>query len=277
MNKGSLTVVGTGINPFAHCSAETKGYIQQADRVYMLVTDVFTQDWIIDLNPNAISLQSYYQFGKSESDGLDLRRSRADSYEQMVQTLVAAVREGLDVVAVFYGHPGVFAFPPHEAIRRLRAEGYEARMLPGISAEDCLFADLGVDPGDSGCAQYEASTFLFYQVSVNTASTLILWQIGVVGDHTLQRLTPATQGLAALAAKLQSHYPSDHLVALYEASTSPIAEPRIDWLPLAALPQAEVSLATTMLIPAYTRLALDQAQLDAFGLTPDQLLSSDPG
>jgi hypothetical protein len=33
-------------------------------------------------------------------------------------------------------------------------------MLPGISAEDCLFADLGIDPGIYGCQSYEATDFL---------------------------------------------------------------------------------------------------------------------
>jgi precorrin-6B methylase 1 len=276
MKQGSLTVVGSGINPYAHCSAETRGYIQQADRVYMLVTDIFTQDWIAELNPRCVSLQPHYQYAKVEGDSYDLRRSRAASYEQMVQTIVAAVHEGLDVVAVFYGHPGVFAFPSHESVRRLRAEGYEAQMLPGISAEDCLFADLGVDPGHYGCAQYEASTFLFFQVPIHTASALILWQIGVVGDHTLQRLTPAEQGLAALSAKLQTLYPSDHLVAIYEAASSPIAETRIDWLPLSALADAEVSTISTLFVPVLSRLVLDRAQLEAFGLTPAQFLGCDP-
>jgi len=30
-------------------------------------------------------------------------------------------------------------------------------MLPGISAEDCLVADLGIDPASSGCQSYEAN------------------------------------------------------------------------------------------------------------------------
>jgi hypothetical protein len=35
-------------------------------------------------------------------------------------------------------------------------------MLPAISAEDCLFADLGVDPADHGCPSYEATDFLVH-------------------------------------------------------------------------------------------------------------------
>jgi precorrin-6B methylase 1 len=275
MKQGYLTVVGTGINAMAHCSIEAKAYIEQADVVYSLVTDIISQDWVSALNPNVRSLQPHYQFGRADGDDLDLRRSREESYEQMIQTLVGAVREGKHVVAIFYGHPGVFAYPSHESIRRLRREGYEAEMLPGISAEDCLFADLGVDPGDSGCAHYEASTFLFYQAPVNTAASLILWQIGVVGDHTLQRLRPAANGLAALAAKLQGLYPADHRIAVYEAASLPTDSARIDWMPLSELPRAEVTLTSTLFVPPATRLALDMAQIERFGLTPEQVRGLD--
>ena len=43
------------------------------------------------------------------------------------------IRAGFRVCAVFYGHPGVFVYPSHEAIRRARAEGFAARMLPALT------------------------------------------------------------------------------------------------------------------------------------------------
>ena len=64
---------------------------------------------------------------------------------------------------MFYGHPGIFAWSPHKVIKVARAEGYQAHMEPGISAEDCLYADLGIDPGRCGCQHYEASQLLFYE------------------------------------------------------------------------------------------------------------------
>ncbi len=54
-------------------------------------------------------------------------------------------------------------------------------MEPGISAEDCLYADLGLDPGTYGCQHYEASNLMFYQRTIDTAAYLILWQPGVAG------------------------------------------------------------------------------------------------
>ena len=57
-------------------------------------------------------------------------------------------------------------------------------MDPGISAEDCLYADLGLDPGTVGCTHFEASQLLFYRRLIDTSAWLVLWQVDVVGDRT---------------------------------------------------------------------------------------------
>src|SRR6185503_14601145 len=108
------------------------------------------------------------------------------TYEEMIQRILECVRDGNLTCLACYGHPGVFVYPSHESIRRARAEGYPARMLPGISAEDCLFADLGVDPGTIGCQSYEATDFLMNSRIVDPSSNLVLWQIGVLGDATFR-------------------------------------------------------------------------------------------
>jgi hypothetical protein len=57
--------------------------------------------------------------------------------------------------------------------------GVSARMLPGVSAEDNLIADLGVDP--AGLQSYEATGFLVYKYRFDTSAGLVLWQVGVLG------------------------------------------------------------------------------------------------
>ena len=83
------------------------------------------------------------------------RKSRMKTYREMVHAMLTEVRAGKNVCVAFYGHPGVFAWAPHEAIRIARKEGYFAHMEPGISSEDCLYADLGIDPATFGCQHYE--------------------------------------------------------------------------------------------------------------------------
>jgi len=81
---------------------------------------------------------------------------------------------------VFYGHLGVFVFATHEAMAILRDDGYRVEMLPGISAEDCLYADLSIDPATHGCQVYEATDFLIRRRKIDPAVPVILWQVGWV-------------------------------------------------------------------------------------------------
>src|SRR5581483_1776435 len=150
MKKGTLTVVGSGIAALRHATQETCFHITHADQVFFLVVDPLTKACILRLNPAAESFSVHLAPGKE----------RSESFNDMVDRILRAVREGQRVCAVFYGHPGIFVQPSHMAIERSRAEGYHAIMLPGISSEDCLVADLGVDLSQSGYHSYEATNFL---------------------------------------------------------------------------------------------------------------------
>jgi len=171
-NKGQLVVVGTGLRTVGHLTTEAIAWIKAADKAFYVVGDPVAEDVIANLNPNAESLQALYSS----------TTKRIDTYNQMVERLLSSVREGNKTCGVFYGHPGVFVYPSHEAITRARQEGFSAIMLPGVSSEDCLFADLGVDPATTGCCSYEATDYLFHQRPSDPASSMVLWQIGILGN-----------------------------------------------------------------------------------------------
>ncbi len=245
MKKGSLVIVGTGILTPAHLSQESIDRIRTADIVHVLVPDPLGMMTIKKLNSKIKNLAELYFDQNSDRNG----KNRLEAYELMVESILTDVRDGLRVCAIFYGHPGVFVYPSHKSINVAKKEGFDAYMLPAISAEDCLFADLGIDPADTGCQAYEASQFLFFQHIINSRSSLILWQIGVVGDVSLTKLVPSKEGLNMLVDKLSDYYPLNHLVTLYEASTLPIMPPRIDVLTLEELKTAKVSTITTLFVP----------------------------
>jgi uncharacterized protein YabN with tetrapyrrole methylase and pyrophosphatase domain len=248
--EGSLTVVGTGIQLGTHMTLEARSEIERADELLFLVSDPVMVEWIERINPKARSLHTLYTPGK--------RREQA--YALMVEEMVGAVRRGSSVCAAFYGHPGIYAFPSHEAIRRLREEGFRARMLPGVSAEDCLFADLGVDPGATGCQSYEATDFVMNRRLVDPAAALILWQISAVGILEYAP-TPTFEHLPVLVDYLLEHYPAEHEVVVYEASPYPVSEPLIVRLPLADVSAARVTPLATLFVPPRTKAQADPAML----------------
>jgi len=253
MKKGSLVIVGTGILTPAHLSQESINRIETADVVHVLVPDPLGLSTITKLNSNIKNLGELYFDPKSNKNG----KNRLDGYKLMIESILSDVRLGLKVCAIFYGHPGIFVYPSHECISKAKKEGFDAQMLPAISAEDCLFADLGVDPGDLGCQAYEASQFLFYRHSINTSAMLILWQIGVVGDETLTKFKPSENGMAMLKEKLLEHYPANHLVTLYEASTLPTMEPRIAEINIDKITDIQINAITTLYIPPLANPALN--------------------
>jgi hypothetical protein len=124
-------------------------------------------------------------------------------------------------------------------------------MEPGISAEDCLYADLGIDPGRYGCQHFEASQLLFYEHRINPAGYLVLWQTSVVGDWSLGRLETGPAYRQLLVDRLGQDYPLDHEVIIYQAATLPIEQAKIRRVTLHDL--TDITLAppeTVVLAPA---------------------------
>jgi hypothetical protein len=249
---GSLACVGLGMMLGAHVSPRSRSHIEQADVVFALVSDPLVELWVQDMRPDTRSLQPFYCEGQS----------RLTSYKQMVEAMLVEVRARSRVCGVFYGHPGVFALVPHKAIAGARAEGFKAVMEPGISAEDCLYADLGIDPGAYGCAHFEASQFMFYQRRIDPSAYLILWQVGIAGDRSLSRFATGSDYRRLLVELLSADYPLGHEVIAYEAATLPIAPPRLDRMPLSAIIEARLNLQTTLVIPPARPLLRNQQMLN---------------
>ena len=237
-NTGSLVCVGPGMTLGAHITARCRSHITNADVVFTNCHPIM-HDWIATMHADCRSLQPLYAEGKD----------RRITYQEMIAAILAEVRAGKKVVGVFYGHPGVFAQVPHEAIKRCREEGFSAHMEPGISAEDCLIADMGIDPGAYGCQHFETSQFMIYKRNIDPTAYLILWQVALAGDLTISQRDTTQQQRQILVDLLTVHYPPEHKVALYECPTLITDTPRIEWLPLKDLAAAELSLITTLVVP----------------------------
>lgn len=244
---GSLVCVGLGMTLGSHVSPLSRSHIEQSDVVFAGLSDGIVGMWLSRMHQDVRSLQPYYQEGKS----------RMQTYRQMVDAILTEVRAGKKVCGVFYGHPGVFAWAPHKSIEVARSEGYPAHMEPGISAEDCLYADLGIDPGRFGCQHYEASQLMFYKRRIDPTAYLVLWQVGLAGDQSLARFSTGSAYRQVLVDILARDYPLEHEVIIYRAATLPIQQPRIERMALGELPQAGIEVADTVVIPPAGPLQAD--------------------
>lgn len=238
-HRGSIACVGLGMTLGSHLTPLARSHIEQADVVFAALSDGIVEMWLERMHSDVRSLQGFYAEGKS----------RMKTYREWVEVMMAEVRAGKKVCGVFYGHPGVFAWSPHKVIEVARAEGFQAHMEPGISAEDCLYADLGIDPGRFGCQHFEASQLLFYERRIDPSGYLVLWQVGVVGDFSLQRFSTGPAYRQALIDVLSQDYPLDHEIILYRGATLPIDRPRTSRILLGELHAAHLTEEETVILP----------------------------
>jgi hypothetical protein len=257
--KGRLVVIGSGIKAVSHFTLEAQAHIQQADIVLYAAADPVTDLWIESQNPRSFDLYQYYADDKG----------RMITYVQMVERILAEVRAGKYVCALFYGHPGVFVTPSHNAIAIAREEGYDAVMLPAVSAEDCLYADLGVDPSVPGMQIYEATDFLLRRRSVDTTANFILWQVGCIGDLGFKFGGYKNDKFDVLLDYLEEIYGPDHLAVNYVANMF-AGPPQIDRHLIRDYRdpevKAKVSGISTFFIPAKDGIESDAGMLAKLGL-----------
>jgi hypothetical protein len=147
---GSLTIIGSGIETAGFTSVDER-LIRSADKVFYCVADPATVVWIKAMRPDAYDLYVLYDDGKV----------RYHTYMQMTEAMLYYVRQGKSVVAVYYGHPGIFVLSTHRAVKIARREGHRAIMRAGISALDTLCADLGWTQANLGCRPLKPPTCSF--------------------------------------------------------------------------------------------------------------------
>ncbi len=214
---GRLAIVGSGITAIAHFTLETIGHITRADIVFYHATSGVTASYIQGLNANVVDLYEYYGEGKL----------RNITYVQMAELMLREVRRGRSVVGLFHGHPGYFVKAGRRALAIAQMEGHETVLLPGISATDCLFADLRIDPGVIGVQILKASHVLRKNATLATNNHVVLIQVGSVGDNAFSFTGFKNTKFNTFLEQLISIYGEDHDSVYYVASIFPTVDPVI--------------------------------------------------
>lgn len=227
--QGRLTVVGTGIGFRGHVIPAAETAIRRADTVMFQLDDVMTTAWVRELNPHAEDLEKLAPRRRTLSPHV---------YEAMANHVAAAVVEGHEVCFVTYGHPGVYQHAAHRSGELVREAGLPATMLPGISALDCLIADLGIEIGP-GCHLLDATTLVLQSKPLDPTSSLVLFQIGIFGNPYYGGDRPVP--LRLLTERLRDAWGDHHEAVLYEAAVLPESAPTVHTVRLRDLDSAPLS------------------------------------
>jgi uncharacterized protein YabN with tetrapyrrole methylase and pyrophosphatase domain len=257
-----LIVVGSGIKTLSHLSEETKVVIQDVDKVLYLVTEPLLKKWIEDKAKDASSLEPYYYS----------TTKRVDAYARLTQKIIDTYHKDQTVCVVFYGHPTIFASAALSAVKTIRAEGGEAIILPAISALDCLFSDLAINPGEKGYYSVDATDLLVYDKKIDPYSHLIIWQAASLGCPGFG----VTTKIKLLIDYLLTFYPPTHEVIIYEGSQYPRYKPRILRIAIEDLVIGMLTKKTTLFLQALSGRVCNQYYLkqldmdiDSFSVTRD--------
>jgi hypothetical protein len=243
---GEVVFVGTGFSLVTQTTPEALAAIRRADKLFHVVAEPAAAVWMNSLNRTAESLALFYREGKP----------RRDTYREMVDRVLTHVRRGEKVCVALYGHPTVGCDPTQMILVRGRRDGFSVRILPGISSDACLYADLGIDPMRQGIQAYEASVFVQSRPRIDTRTPILLWQVGFIGESSIQFSGRANKpGVTSLARRLAGYYGNDHKVAIYQASWYPFIPSTTTWTDIRSLPETATAAVSTLFVPPRARTA----------------------
>ena len=203
-----ISIISSGIRSIHDLTLEARNVLSDSDIVFYLFSDLFSINYIRSISKKSVNLKQFYKSNKKLNE----------TYQNIVDVVMSAASNSVNVSVIFYGHAGVFCKPSHEIKRRAILNNLKFRFLPGISAEDCMVADLGYDPGE-GSQVFEASSLLFNQQKLDVNIHNVIYQIGVIEkEEQTYNLHTKYQYLNDFFNYLLSFYPETHLVTNYIAS-----------------------------------------------------------
>lgn len=254
--KKKLALVGSGIKSLSHFTTEFKAYTKKADKVLYLVNEPIVQEWITKNTKHPESLENIY-FSNS---------NRLVSYAKITQKIIDELDKYDFVTVIIYGHPTVFAEPGLNAILQAEKLSIETIILPGISAENCLYADLKIDPGRFGCFHVEATEFLLFDKQIDPTAHLIIWQIGMIANMAPPEEITTSKYINFLQERLLEIYPNEQESIIYEASLYPGLKPKINRFALKDLKLQNVNTLSTLYISPIKQNKINLEMLEKLSL-----------
>lgn len=227
-----LVCVGLGMDLQAHLTPRARSYLQQADIVFAAERERPFADELRIFSSNVRSLRAVYE-----------QHSVVEVCFEIADVVLSELRAGKSVCAAFLGRTGSASEMQH-ALRAAATEGYPVHIEPGISAEDCLLADLGIDPNRYGCQHYETRQLILYRRSLDSSAYLILWQTALALCH-VNRI----EYWQLLIDVLAEDYPLDHKIIIYTQGMVSGQEARVETIELRFLGRLNIAAHMTIVVP----------------------------
>jgi uncharacterized protein YabN with tetrapyrrole methylase and pyrophosphatase domain len=270
-----LYLVGLGIRGPGQITRETEAILRRCTRIYYAHTDPAVGAYLRQLCPRVLSLRRYQGDGKSH------RRT----YKAIAAAVTRSATLRPPVAFAIFGHPLVYVSLANWLLAR-PPRGLRVKALPAVSALDCLFVDLRLDPADAGLQMYDANQLLLRRRPLQPDVPCLIWQPAGVESTYATTAWSRPQRFHRLRDYLLGFYPKEHRVVLaLSATTSRRTAPRLKRIALGRLEEArrEIDGGATLFIPAthdrpvadvaFKKLALSAAHLREITYPPRGRLS----
>jgi len=200
MAKVDIYIVGVGIRKADQITREVEAAIRNSVEVFHVAPKNQVDKYLKKLCPRVRDLLPLYREGVN----------RLETYDQMsAMVLESALKHG-PVTFASYGHPLVYVYPSYQIITVATLLGLSVKVLPGISALDCILIDLGLDPAYSGLQMYEATELLVRRRPLQNDVPCLIWQVGSTETAYYTRQETTAQQLKGLQRHLLKFYPPTH-------------------------------------------------------------------
>jgi len=209
-----IYIVGTGIVGYSQISKEVENTIERSDIVLSLNHQDTALDYVSEL-ADTVDLTAEYNENEE----------RKATYKRVANRVLeeAEKPENERITFATYGHPMYFVDPARIIIHDA-PEDIEVEVLPGISAIDCLYTDIGLDPAKNGLQIFEATDVLVREFELNPAVPAFLLQIGSIETSLYSTETSKPERFTRIKNHLLNFYSEDHRIYLLKTSVYPFSD-----------------------------------------------------
>lgn len=250
-----IYIIGLGIQSVRHITREAEAAISRSKEVLYISADFGIREFLEERCPKVTDLHTVSYHEANE---------RMDAYDTMSAKVIEAALDHPPVTFALYGHPMVFVAPSRLVIESSRILDLRVRVLPAISAMDCLFVDLELDPSLQGLQSYEATDLLLRRRPLQPDVPCLIWQIGAVESILYTERMNKPGRFSRIKQYLLQYYPPDHRMTIVHSSTHPLVKSQIVTCSIAEMDKHAVDLhqgATVYIPPVRIREIQDEELL----------------
>lgn len=214
-----IYVVGLGMLGQHQLTHEVDFALRRCKEIFVLHYERSLLDYCSTFCEHVTYLSSFYRPGVP----------REQIYQEIGQRILEAGASNPPVALALYGHPVIFVSPTNVIVEGSKRLRLRAKVLPGISAMDCLFVDLNLDPGVEGLQMYEATDMLLRKRPLQPDVPCLVWQIGAVGNlqYSSEPHSLKPEYLTRLKDYLLQFYPPGHEAVIAVTPVLAIAKPKL--------------------------------------------------